>query len=298
MPIYAKPAGQAARMVKQASAFSKARHTSRNDGKIHSLGTARAYRSALTLACEWSKTYHDRNLVHWDNNLAEAYLAERAEEVSQKTLDLDRQALQILPGVSKLERVHSEQTPDTPTSRAYTPAQVEAICEAQQPHNQLATEIAYAAGLRAHELLTLRPVDDQPASAHRTWVENRFTGREGVTYSVVGKGGLVREVRLPEELATRLESVRLADPRTVIDRGIHYEQHYEIGGGMRWSASFSAASQRELDYSTGAHGLRHSYAQERMDELQGRGYLYRDAMAVVSQEMGHFRPDITLVYLR
>ena len=32
--------------------------------------------------------------------------------------------------------------------------------------------------------------------------------------------------------------------------------------------------------------------------LQGLGYRYENALAVVSQELGHFRPDITEVYLR
>jgi hypothetical protein len=35
-----------------------------------------------------------------------------------------------------------------------------------------------------------------------------------------------------------------------------------------------------------------------MDTLQGAGRSYEDALAVVSQEMGHFRADITEVYLR
>ena len=61
--------------------------------------------------------------------------------------------------------------------------------------------------------------------------------------------------------------------------------------------SVSAASERALGWSTGAHGLRHSYAQERMAELQAS--LSRDAaLTTVSQEMGHFRPEITETYLR
>jgi hypothetical protein len=35
-----------------------------------------------------------------------------------------------------------------------------------------------------------------------------------------------------------------------------------------------------------------------MRELQSSGFPYRKALAVVSQELGHFRPDITEVYLR
>ena len=42
----------------------------------------------------------------------------------------------------------------------------------------------------------------------------------------------------------------------------------------------------------------HNFAQERMDELQGSGFSYDDALVIVSQEMGHFRGDITETYLR
>ena len=78
----------------------------------------------------------------------------------------------------------------------------------------------------------------------------------------------------------------------------HYTQHYDLGGGHAWSQSVSAASQLELGWSTGAHGLRHGYAQDRVGELQGSGHGHDSALETVSQEMGHFRPDITRVYLR
>jgi integrase len=109
---------------------------------------------------------------------------------------------------------------------------------------------------------------------------------------------LVREVVLPGELAARLEERRLDTPKTVTDRGIRYESRYDIGGGQRWSNSFSAAANRTLGWSEGAHGVRHSYAQERMQELQNQAVPYDKALETVSQEMGHFRPEITEVYLR
>jgi len=300
MPSFAKASTQAARAVRRAAAIGSDRHSSRNDGRVHGLGTARNYEQALKLAADWDKANGGKGLEYFDHDRAMAYLAERSKTVGQSTLDLDRQALQILPHVDHLDRVRSEL--DRPgladQGRAYTPTQIQAITEAQTPRNALATEIAHAAGLRAHELLTLRPAGERPASSHREWSPHRFDGREVVRYTVEGKGGLVREVGIPQELAGRLEERRLEEPREVIDRGITYEQHYNIGGGQAWSSSFSRASERELGYSTGAHGLRHSYAQERMNELQGRGMSYHDALGVVSQEMGHFRPDITEVYLR
>ncbi|WP_238525118.1 hypothetical protein [Geobacter sulfurreducens] len=113
-----------------------------------------------------------------------------------------------------------------------------------------------------------------------------------------GKGGLVREVLLSRELAAQLEATRLGEPRQVTDRGVNYTQHYNIGGGRAWSQSFSAASQRELGFSNGAHGLRHSYAQERMEEMQRGGMNYDDAKGTVAQEVGHFDKETTEAYLR
>ena len=64
------------------------------------------------------------------------------------------------------------------------------------------------------------------------------------------------------------------------------------------SSSVTNAAERVLGWSTGAHGLRHSYAQERMYELQHNGLRRDEALETVSQEMGHFRPEITETYLR
>ena len=302
MPSFRKAADQADRMIRRRLALRSARHTNRDDGKIHSRGTARAYQQALTGAAQWLKDkYHNQSLERMTAEQAIRYLQERALVVRQKTLDLDRQALQVLPHVGKLERIKSplDRSPLETSGRAYTPVQVEMIAAAQSERHALATEIAYGAGLRGHELLTLRRADKQPASTHREWSAERFEGRpDTVRYTVDGKGGLVREVALPLQLSERLEERRWEKPKTVTDRGIRYTQHYDLGGGLAWSRSFSAASKRSLGWSTGGHGLRHRYAQERLDELQRAGHAYKGALETVSQEMGHFRPDITEVYLR
>lgn len=138
---------------------------------------------------------------------------------------------------------------------------------------------------------------DERAPDPRPALDSKWQGRDGVIYTVQGKGGLVREILVPHDLAARLEATRRDEPVRITDRGIYYQSHYDIGGGQRWSNSVSAASERVLGWSTGAHGLRHTYAQERMNELQYT--LSRDrALETVSQEMGHFRPAITETYLR
>ena len=143
-------------------------------------------------------------------------------------------------------------------------------------------KISHRSGVRAHELLTIRSADTAQASAHRTWRADRFAEREGVRYIVEGKGGLRREILVDRELAARLETHRLDSPQQVSDRGIFYEQHYDIGGGKSWSQSVSDAADRALGWSNGAHGLRHSYAQERMAELQDAGKIYNEAREIVS----------------
>ena len=296
MPSFRSPKAQAEHAVSRKIALGTGRHDHPNDGRIHSLGTARGYEQALKGFADYLRQYRLGDLHSATEQEARQYLAERSEIVGQKTLDLDRQAIQIHLG-QRLEIVSSSKL-STLSTRSYTPAQVERIAHAQSEANSLATRLAYHAGLRAHELLTLRPAGERAASGHRQWSAERFTGREGDRYTVVGKGGLVREVVLSRELATALEARRLEEPRLVIDRGVHYSQHYDIGGGRTWSQSFSSASKRELGFSNGAHGLRHSYAQERMNELQQQGMRYDQAKATVAQEVGHFDKDTTEAYLR
>ncbi|MBI2355282.1 MAG: site-specific integrase [Deltaproteobacteria bacterium] len=296
MPSFRSAKAQSEHAISQKVALGKGRHDHRDDGRIHSVGTARGYEQALKGVAEYQQEHRLGDLRSLTVEIAQQYLADRAATVSQKTLDLDRQAMQMHLGV-RLEVVKSERETHLST-RSYTAAQVERIASAQSERNSLATRIAHNAGLRAHELLTIRPVNERPPSTHREWSAERFAGRQGERYTVEGKGGLVREILLSRELAAQLEATRLAEPRQVTDRGVNYTQHYDIGGGRAWSQSFSAASQRELGFSNGAHGLRHSYAQERMEELQRGGMNYDDAKGTVAQEVGHFDKETTEAYLR
>lgn len=296
MPRFRAPKAQAEHAVARKLALGTGRHDHRNDGRIHSLGTARGYGQALKGFADYLREHRLGDLPGATDQEARQYLAERSHQVGQKTLDLDRQAIQMHLGL-RLEVVRSDRESALST-RSYTPAQVERIANAQSQTNGLATRLAYHAGLRAHELLTLRPAGERSASGHRQWSADRFAGREGVRYTVVGKGGLVREVLLTRELAAAVEARRLEEPRLVVDRGVQYAQHYTIGGGRSWSQSFSSASRRELGFSNGGHGLRHSYVQERMDELQRRGMAYKQARATVAQEVGHFAGETTETYLR
>ena len=304
---FRSPKRQAENAVRRVMALGTPRHGNKEDGKIHSLGTARTYQGHLKLTAEWLKTTgHTAGLDHMTTDQAQAYLKFRSESVGQKTLDLDRHAMRILPAV-KREVLVREKTQVKLTakknlsarSRAYTDDQRGLVRESLAPRHQLASEIILAAGLRTVEMLTIRPLAEQPASTHREWNPERYYGRENfIRYSVIGKGGLIREVALPPALADKLEAQRRDASVTRMDRGVGYQSYYDLPGGTTLTNSWSEASNFELGWSNGIHGLRHNYAQDRMDELQMRGFYYSDALAIVSQEMGHFRPDITEVYLR
>lgn len=293
---FAKPATQAKRCCVQM--FKR--------GAIASIGTSRTYIDGLTRFGEWLRDNRCGAITEAASVArAERFLAERAQQVGQKTLDRDRQAVQALlrhmrtiDSTQRLPFFKAERQ-QALQPRAYTPEQVKEIRGRMAPHNALGLEISHAAGLRAHELLTLVRRDEATPD-QRPADDAKFSGRDNdhTRYVVTGKGGLAREVAIPDHLAERLEAARLAEPRTVRDRGVIYIQQYAVGGGQALSQSFSTASTTALGYSTGLHGVRHSYAQQRQYEAQLLVGDPERAMRIVSQELGHFRPQITEVYLR
>lgn len=270
---------------------------------IKSVRTVSNYEQSLSKLGDWAKYHNHGDLRTMTPQTATAYLDERSEYVSQSTLDMDRQAIQAmmvhvtheLSPNNTLPRIISE-LELSQSSRAYTSDQIHLISNSQSDRHSLSTEIAHSAGLRAHELITIQPIQDAPPDK-RPALESKFDGRDGERYTVTGKGGLTREIVIPNTLVQRLEEQKFNIPQKITDRGIHYKQYYDIGAGQRWSNSFSAASNRALGWSNGGHGLRHSYAQERMGELTNNMQRSK-ALETVSQEMGHFRPEITEVYLR
>ena len=217
-------------------------------GIIKSVGTVRNYEQALTRVVEWMQSERIGELRDMTPHQAAAYLEARGRVVGQKTLDMERLAIQIMllhvtqkldPG-ARLPYIKSDHA-QILRPRAYTPEQMQRIAHAQTLRNALATEIAYATGLRAHELLTLQPAAERPADI-RPALETKWQGREGERYTVQGKGGLVRDALIPRHLAGRLESLRLAQPQRVRDRVIFYTKHYDMAAsGFSVADRFPAA---------------------------------------------------------
>lgn len=196
----------------------------------------------------------------------------------------------------KIPMVKTELPPRVLESRAYSNDALKAIHDTLSNRHRLSLEITAVTGLRAHELLTLKPASERPPSA-RNWTQ-LYPDRAGwIPYTVDGKGGLHTLKMLPPALAEKLEAQRVPE-HIVRDRRIEYRPVYNLVGGNALSKAFSRASNKVLGFSRGIHGCRHSYAQRRMSELPKLGYTRDQALLCVSQEMGHLRPEITEVYLR
>ena len=157
---------------------------------IKSVGTVRNYEQCLTRVAEWAQQERVAGgLKGLTPELAVRYLEQRGEVVGQKTLDMERQAMQAmmthvtgqLPPGERLPVVKGDH-PQTLEARAYTPQQAALIAAAQTERNGLATEIAHAAGLRAHELHTLRRGDER-APDPRPALDSKWRARDGEIYT-------------------------------------------------------------------------------------------------------------------
>ncbi len=300
MPSFRSPNAQATHLLAGASGIGVAKPVG-GTPLVHSLGTMRILRTSLGIFGTWFlRRRIGTDLRDVTPEIAREWLSERSACVGQKTLDNDRQALvkAYAIDVPRIVSTHTGSRQLAKLSRAYSSAQLTLVSGHQAARNRFSTRLAAAAGLRGQELHTLAPAAERPATSGREWSDDRFLGLTGVRYTVIGKGGLIREVMVPVDLAAELERRRREAPVTVRDRKINYTSLYDIAGGNAWAKSFSDASKRALTYSHGAHGLRHSYAQRRMAQLQQAGKTYEQALSTVSQELGHFRPEITEIYLR
>lgn len=307
MASFRKSSTLARHAVSQLMASGQSRAATRNQPGVSSIATGNRYRQSLSgFAAHLQQ--HNRDLKQATVADAQQWLTARAGVVGQKALDADRQAVRAWlahrgQSIQSLTRSAHPSQANRPglaqEQRYYTAAQLDRIQARQSPANRLATQVAREAGLRAAEIRTIARAAERPADA-RDWRPDRFTGRSDADrrYTVIGKGGLVREIALSQATAERLESQRLAAPQPFTDRGIHGQQRYAIGGGQAWSKSFGLASRRALGWSRGAHSVRHVYADHRMEALQRQGYRHDEARSVVAQELGHFRDSTTNTYLR
>ncbi len=102
-------------------------------------GKARRDRSQLLRFTQWLQEHQLQDLKSLDQSTAITYLEWRGQSVGQKTLDQERQAIQLHLGM-KLPVMVSE-LHHALKSRAYTSAQIKLIASAQSEKYRLSTDL-------------------------------------------------------------------------------------------------------------------------------------------------------------
>lgn len=152
-------------------------------------------------------------------------------------------------------------------------------------------KLSYSMGLRIHEVARL-----DRSTMQRALREDRLT--------VKGKGGLVRLVPLRNQdtrqhIETLINQTNARNSKVFVNIG--EKTHQVISQAQNFITNNRHLVQgKRLDNQANItfHGLRHSYAQERYIELRGQRLNDYDARLQVSKELGHFRVEITNIYLK
>ena len=116
-----------------------------------------------------------------------------------------------------------------------------------------------------------------------------------LSFYVKGKGGLIRKVPLHNrELVQKLCDNTKNGEKVFIDKN---EKTHKVINNLQvfiynHNKEFSN-SDRNLTF----HGLRHAYAQNRYQHFINKGVDDYNARLKVSKELGHFRVEITEIYL-
>ena len=107
------------------------------------------------------------------------------------------------------------------------------------------------------------------------------------TIQVQGKGGKIRELELSKQTYNKLKSLVLSSEN----------QKLTFNTDAYRNELKNACKATNQEYQ-GSHGLRWNYAQNLFKQLQQQGKTYEQSLSIVSEKLGHNRPDITLHYLK
>jgi len=222
----------------------------------------------------------------------------KSKRYSQRNIKKVRERLQQVK-----KRDVKQGNPCHHLTKSYTEEQMKVICSHVTARNAFSIMLCLVSGIRVHELLEIRRKEERSTTEVELSNEKKearnlkFIGLQGTIYTVRGKGGLIREVLIPYYWAEELEKKRCKNVIELFDRGVKYYSFYDISGGNALSKCFSRASKKYLGWSTGIHSCRHDHAKMRLKTVYTLTKKFALALLIVSQELGHFRPQVSRVYL-
>lgn len=144
-------------------------------------------------------------------------------------------------------------------------------------------QLGYKQGLRVHEVTRLDRND-----LKRALREDQLT--------VKGKGGLVRKVPLRGQ-EVRQTIQKLIDRTDVRQSKVFVREGEKTHEVIKQAQNF-IANNRPVGENISFHGLRHTYSQERYQELRAEDKDHYQSRLELSHELGHFRVEITDIYLK
>lgn len=191
-----------------------------------------------------------------------------------------------LPSNSKLGVISRSKQERIGDNKAWTSLEVESFIRhaSNVGHSRYGdmARLSSQLGLRLHEVCRL-----DKNHLRQALDEGKLT--------IKGKGGLVRTIYVYDKsLIQELYDSTRRGEKVFIKQG---EQTHKI---MKNIQMFIYNNQKEFsckDKNITFHGLRHYYAQQRYSELIGRGLTDLQARKIVSLELGHYRINITEIYL-
>ncbi len=271
--------------------------------------TVQRYQGDLGRAAEHiQQKYGVIKLKDITHTKAQTYIDQRLKEkICVRTLQGYAKALELLPLVNKLTLPSRKTDPnDKPKERrAYTIEQINEI-QKNLPSfaAKLATQVIVESGCRSQDLASMclesvRPVKNARLTKLHA---DRFAGREDwVRVSFIGKGGHEYTSTISHELAKNVEKFRLYEGRDFRERNqenVVTKQYYDLPAGWKLSLIWTEAAKRTFGFSRGIHGLRHTFAQERVRMMQMLDMTWDKILECVSQQMGHYRAEQVRTYLR
>ena len=257
-------------------------HQQAQGTSIHSWGTLHKVESVARTFCRYCHVeYGVRNTNQIKPDMVRTFLSELGERnYSRNTIDNYASALErfgvaldrSLHQGNRAETWHKEidavrvelvqAAPDLSAgSRAYADPQA-LVDEISNPVYRAVAGMQLNHGLRLNDALKLHEIAENGAVLH-------------------SKGGQVMPVNLSPEEKANLDKIG--------------DVHISKSG---YIAALHEAAEATGQAFTGSHGLRHNYAQAQFNGYTAQGMSRSEALQATSEDMGHHRQDITLVYLR
>jgi integrase len=142
---------------------------------------------------------------------------------------------------------------------------------------RLAAEIYYATGARASETSLITGVGKSGGGA-------KFNTINGCI-EIIGKGGQHLTKSLPSNLSARLNAFMASEGKFTIKQSV-------MRNYIR--SACKATGQAYM----GIHGIRYTYAGDHYRDYLKSGMSAEQALLATAEDLGHHRPDITLLYLK